>query len=178
MQESQELPLQQLAVYAAHNSIKGSSFKRNALLKPLDIILEELDRCKNPDDKKELAVIRAGTKELIFDHLARIAKEEYKPGQTKQSKINQYVDIFFDDVLEKDNHGKVNRLLSREKLIRAAYLFWVRQTWAEIFVSKGKAKDIAQATDELQKPDEDTGESTIELDGEQASFLFEHSKGV
>ena len=49
MQESQELPLQQLAVYAAHNSIKGSSFKRNALLKPLDIILEELDRCKNPD---------------------------------------------------------------------------------------------------------------------------------
>ncbi|SRR6266487_4115067 len=82
MQESQELPLQQLAVYAAHNSIKGSSFKRNALLKPLDIILEELDRCKNPDDKKELAVIRAGTKELIFDHLARIAKEEYKPGDT------------------------------------------------------------------------------------------------
>ncbi len=166
MQELQELPLQQLAAYAAHNSIKGSSFKRNSLLKPLDIILEELERCQNPDDKKELAVICAGTKELIFDHLARIAKEEYKPGQTKQSKINRYVDIFFDDVLEKDHHGKVNRLLSREKLIRAAYLFWVRQAWAEIFVSRGKAKDIAQATDELQKPDEDAGETTLELDEE------------
>ncbi|SRR5712692_6661008 len=166
MQELQELPLQQLAAYAAHNSIKGSSFKRNSLLKPLDIILEELERCQNPDDKKELAVICAGTKELIFDHLARIAKEEYKPGQTKQSKINQYVDIFFEDVLKRDYHGKVNKLLSREKLIRAAYLFWVRQAWAEIFVSKGKAKDIAQATDELQKPNEDASETTLELDEE------------
>lgn len=164
MQELQELPLQQLAAYAAYNSIKGSSFKRNSLLKPLDIILEELDRCPNPDDIKELELIRAGTKELIFDHLARIAKEDYKPGQTKQSKINQYVDIFFDGVLEKAHHRKVNKLLSREKLIRAAYLFWVRQAWAEIFVSKGKAKDIAQATDELQEPDGDTGESTIGLD--------------
>lgn len=161
MQELQELPLQQLAVYAAHNSIKGTSLNRNSLLKPLDIILQELDRCLNPDDEKELAVIRAASKELIFDHLERIAKEGYKPGQTKQSKINEFVDIFFDGVLKKDHYGKVNKLLSREKLIRAAYLFWVRQTWAEIFVSKGKAKDIAQATDELQKPDEDTDE----LDG-------------
>jgi hypothetical protein len=164
MQELQELPLQQLATYAAHNAIKGSSFKRNSLLKPLDIILEELDRCPNPDDRKELAVIRAGTKELIFDHLARIAKEEYKPGQTKQSKVNQYVDLFFDGVLEQAHGGKVNKLLSREKLIRAAYLFWVRQTWAEILVSKGKAKNIALATDELQKREEE--DTTDEEDTE------------
>jgi len=166
MQGQQEIPLQQLAAYAAHNSIKGSSFKRNSLLKPLDIILEELDRCLNPDDMRELELIRAGTKELIFDHLARVAKGEYELGRTKQSKINQYVDIFFDGVLEKSHHRKVNKLLSREKLVRAAYLFWVRQTWAEIFVSKGKAKDIAQATDELHEPDEDTGESTIDRDEE------------
>lgn len=160
MQELQELPLQELAVFAAQNSIKGTSFKRNSLLKPLDIILQELDRCPNPDDKKELALIRAATKELIFDHLERIAKDEYKPGQTKQSKVNQYVDLFFDGVLEKAHHGKVNRLLSREKLIRAAYLFWVRQAWAEIFVSKGKAKDIARATDELREMDEAAEEVT------------------
>jgi hypothetical protein len=165
MQELQELPLQQLAAHAAHSSIKGSSFKRNSLLKPLDIILQELDRCPHPDDPKELALIRAGTKELIFDHLARIAKDEYKPGQTKQSKVNQYVDLFFDGVLEKAHHGKVNKLLSREKLIRAAYLFWVRQAWAEIFVSKGKAKNIAVATDELQKMDE-ASEDTMDGDVE------------
>ena len=158
MQELQELPLQELAVFAQKSTIKGTSLKRNSLLKPLDIILQELDRCPNPDDKKELALIRAATKELIFDHLERIAKGEFKVGQTKQSKVNQYVDIFFDGVLEKAHHGKVNKLLSREKLIRAAYLFWVRQAWAEYFVLKGKAKDTALATDELQEMDEATEE--------------------
>src|SRR3989442_7834368 len=146
MQEPQELPLKQLAVHAAHHAIKGSSLNRNSLLKPLDIILQELDRCLNPDDEKELAIIRAASKELIFDHMERIAKEGFKPGQTKQTQINTFVDIFFDEVLKRENHSKVNRLLSREKLIRAAYLFWVRQTWAEIFVKKGKAKDVTQAT--------------------------------
>jgi CRISPR-associated protein Csc3 len=158
MQESQEIPLKELAVYAAQMSIKGSSFKRNSLLKPLDIILQELDRCPNPDDENELELIRAATKELIFDHLERIAKDGYKLGKTKQSKINNYVDLFFEGVLKKAHRGKVNKLLSREKLIRAAYLFWVRQAWAEILVSKGKAKDIALATDELQKMDEATEE--------------------
>ncbi len=154
MQELQELPLQELAVFAQKNYIKGTSLKRNSLLKPLDIILQELDRCPNPDDKKELALIRAATKELIFDHLERIAKDGYTPGQTKQSKVNEYVDIFFDGVLEKAHHGKVNKLLSREKLIRAAYLFWTRQAWAEYFVTKGKSKDISRATDEIQEMDE------------------------
>lgn len=162
MQELRELPLQELAVFAQKSNIKGTSLKRNSLLKPLDIILQELDRCPNPDDKDELALIRAATKEFIFDHLERIAKDEYKPGQTKQSKVNQFVDLFFDGVLEKAHHGKVNKLLSREKLIRAAYLFWVRQAWAEYFVAKGKAKDIARATDEIQDLDEVTEDLVIE----------------
>jgi hypothetical protein len=167
MQDGQELPLKQLAIYAAQNNIKGSSFKRNALLKPLDLILQELDRCPHPDDEQELALIRAGTKELIFDHLARIAKDDYKPGRTKQSKVNQYVDLFFDEVLAKAAHKKVDRLLAREKLIRAAYLFWVREAWAEIFVTRGKVKDVAAAIDELQRKDEaDTEEDTDEVGAE------------
>ncbi len=166
MQELQELPLQELAVFAQKSNIKGTSLKRNSLLKPLDIILQELDRCPNPDDKKELELIRAATKEFIFDHLERIAKDEYKIGQTKQSKVNQYVDLFFDEVLEKAHHGKVNKLLSREKLLRAAYLFWVRQAWAEYFVAKGKARDIARATDEIQEMDEAVEDTPSEADVE------------
>jgi hypothetical protein len=166
MQELQELPLQKLAIFAQKNNIKGTSLKRNSLLKPLDIILQELDRCPNPDDKKELELIRAAAKEFIFDHLERIAKDEYKPGQTKQSKINEYVDLFFDGVLEKAHHGKVNKLLSREKLLRAAYLFWIRQAWAEYFVAKGKANDIARATDEIQEMDESAEGTASEEDAE------------
>lgn len=119
--------LKNVATYAAQNRIRGTSFKRNSLLKPLDIIMQELDRCPAPDDPNELELIRAGTKELIFDHLDRIASADYKLGQTKREKVNHYVDLFFDDVLGKAHHWKVNRLLNRERLIRSAYLFYVRE---------------------------------------------------
>ncbi len=119
--------LKTVAVYAAQNAIRGTSFKRNSLLKPLDIILQELDRCPAPDDLNELELVRAGTKELIFDYLERIAPADYKPGRTKQEKVSHYIDLFFDGVLNKAHHGKVNRLLNRERLIRSAYLFYLRE---------------------------------------------------
>src|SRR5581483_10295455 len=158
MQESQshqEIPLQQLAAYAAYNSIKGSSFKRNALLKPLDIILDELNKCLHPDDPREVETLRAGTKELVFHHMELIAGGKYTPGRTKQSKVNHFVDLFFDGVLGQTHHGKINALLTREKLLRAAYLFWVREAWAEIYVARGQAQDLSQATDALQQLEEE-----------------------
>ncbi len=119
--------LRALASYAAQNHIQGTSFKRNSLLKPLDIILQELDRCPDPDNPDELELVRAGTKDMIFEHLERIAQTEHKPGRAKQEKVNHYVDLFFDGVLNKAHHGKVNRLLGRERLIRSAYLFYFRE---------------------------------------------------
>jgi hypothetical protein len=155
--------LKELAEYAANNNIRGTSLKRNSLLKPLDIILQELDRCPNPDDPNELELVRTGTKGLIFEHLERIASADYKPGRTKESKVNHYGDLFFDEVLRKANHGKVNRLLSRERLIRSAYLVYYRQALAEYFVAKGKARDLAEASDKM---DESANE-------EEASLLAE-----
>lgn len=116
--------LETMAVYAAQNRLQGPSRQRNSLLKPLDIILEELDRCPEPDNPNEIALVRAGTKRMIFDYLDRIADTDYKPGRTKQEKINHYVDLFFDEVLGKAHGGKVNKLLDRERLLRSAYLFY------------------------------------------------------
>jgi len=75
------------------------------------------------------------------------------------------VDIFFDEVLEDEYQGKVNKLLSREKLIRAAYLFWVREAWGEIFVARGKAKDAASATDEIEHLEEEMSEDGNDREG-------------
>jgi hypothetical protein len=142
--------LKELAEYAATNNIRGSSLKRNSLLKPLDFILQELDRCPNADDPNELELVRTGTKGLIFEHLERIAGANYKPGRTKEGKVNHYVDLFFDEVLKKANHDKVNRLLSRERLIRSAYLVYYRQAFAEYLVKKGKAKDAIEASSKIE----------------------------
>src|SRR5438105_15715257 len=114
--------LRALATYAAQNNIRGTSFKRNSLLKPLDIIMQELDRCPAPDDLNELELIQAGMKELIFDHLERIAKTDYKPGRTKRDKVNHYVNLLFDEVLFTAHHGNAIMLLSLARLIRTAYL--------------------------------------------------------
>jgi len=143
--------LQAMAVYAAENRIKGNTFKRNSLLKPLDIILNELDRCPDPDNRNELELIRAGTKEMIFDHLERIAQSEFKPGRTKQEKVGHYVDLFFDEVLKKAHHNNVNRLLGRERLIRSAYLFYLREA-----LPQKSTKDAV--TDEEASEDEEATE--------------------
>jgi hypothetical protein len=167
-----ERPLQQLAVFAVQHAIRGSSFKRNSLLKPFDIILQELDCNPRPGDKQqEEPMLRAATKQLIFDHLERIARdEEHAPGKTKMSKVDQYVDLFFDGVLFQLHDGDVNALLDREKFLRAAYLYWVRQALAKMFVSKGLAKDIGQATDELQKEEENEDEAGAGgTEGEEAN---------
>src|SRR5713226_9613399 len=141
--------LKELATYAAQNNIRGTSFKRNALLKPLDIIMQELDHCSAPDDMNEFELIRAGTNEFIFDHLERIAKTDFKPGRTKRDKVNHYVDLFFDEVLSKAHHGKVNKLLSRERLIRSAYLCYVREALPQ------PVKVAAGSTDAEDEENED-----------------------
>src|SRR6266566_6417855 len=143
--------LQELAEYAVSSNIRGTSLKRNSILKPLDIILQELDSCLDSDDPNELELVRTCKKGLIFEHIERIAGANYKPGRTKEGKVNHYVDLFFDDVLGKANHGKVNRLLSRERLIRSAYLVYYRQALAEYFVAKGKARDTAEASSKIEE---------------------------
>lgn len=146
--------LRTMAVYAAENRIRGASLKRNSLLKPLDIILSELDRCPDPGNDNELELIRAGTKEMIFDHLERIAQPGYKVGRTKQEKVSHYVDLFFDEVLMKAHHGNANRLLSRERLIRSAYLFYLREALPRK-VAVGVTADAGAGEDEPDEDDED-----------------------
>src|SRR5216683_3174835 len=147
--------LKELAEYAATNNIRGTSLKRNSMLKPLDIILDELDRCPDPGDPNELELVRTGAKGLIFEHLERIAGANYKPGRTKEGKVNHYVDLFFDGVLTKAHGGKVNRLLTRERLIRSAYLVYYRRALAEYFVARGQAKNIAEAEGKIERADEE-----------------------
>ncbi len=166
-----DIPLRQLAVLAANASIKGSSLKRNALLKPLDLILEALEASLHPESASELLLLRAAAKTEIFNFLERIASGDYKPGKNKASQVNAYVDLFFDGVLGTMHHGQVSALLGRERTIRAAYLFWVRQRYAEIFAAKksqdGKTISLDEALNRIDQASDD--EITTEItEGDQA----------
>ena len=139
------IELQKLAEHAARNRIRGRSYKRNSLLKPLDFILDELDRCPNTKDDNEIAFAKASSKGFIFDHVKRVAKGVHEEA------IYEYVEMFFDEVLEKAHRKNVNRLLQRERSIRSAYLVYMREELAKLFVAKGKAKSADEALQEMDK---------------------------
>jgi CRISPR-associated protein Csc3 len=120
-------PLKQMATLAADAHIKGRSFRRNSILKPLDIILENLER-EPKEDVRDL--VRRASERQIFDHIDAITEAKYKPGlakrEQKMDQIRSYVDLFFDDILTRVHRGDVNRLLQRGKLMRSAYLVYYR----------------------------------------------------
>jgi len=133
------LELKTLAIHAARNRIRGRSYKRNSLLKPLDFILDELDRCPDPQNPNEIEFVKTSSKGLIFEHVKRVAKGVH------EQDIYDYVDLFFDGVLAQAHHRNVNKLLQRERSIRSAYLVYMREELANIFVSKGKAGNADEA---------------------------------
>ena len=54
-------------------------------------------------------------------------EEVHKPGRKKQEATKQFVNIWFDDVLEGVYGNNMRKLLADEKLIRSAFLFYVRE---------------------------------------------------
>jgi hypothetical protein len=127
MVETAEIPLRLLAIFAVKEYIRGTSDKRSSLLKPIDIIIKKLDRCTHPDKPEEIQLLRAAAKTDVWLYIERTAKEEYKPGRTKEGKVYEYVNLFFDGVLGQMHNNQVNKLLTRERDLRAAYLFWMRE---------------------------------------------------
>jgi CRISPR-associated protein Csc3 len=151
--------LQDLATYAASHRIRGRSYKRNSLLKPLDIILNELDRCPDTKNEDEINLIKAGTKGLILEHIQRVTKGVH------EDTVYQYVEIFFEQVLKEAHHDNANRLLQRERLLRSAYLVYMREALAQVFIARGKAKtsdEAMQALHAAESQDRDEEETDQE----------------
>jgi CRISPR-associated protein Csc3 len=74
-----------------------------------------------------MELLRAAAVEDIFEHLERIAEAQYKPGKKKWRAAQDFVNGFFDDVYEGVYGGKIQKLLADEKLIRSAYMFYIRE---------------------------------------------------
>lgn len=140
--------LQQLARHAWAHRIKSPSLKRNALLKPLDMILTQLEEEPKPELR---ATVRAALVEDIFAYLERTASPGFKPGRTKHDAVEQYVTLFFDGVLAEAHHGDVNRLLGRARLLRSAYLFSIRQC----IPSKQQEQALREDEADVEPADED-----------------------
>jgi hypothetical protein len=146
--------LKQMAVLAVNEHLKGRSFKRNSILKPLDIVLENLER-EPKEDVRDL--VRHASERQIFDHIDAITEAKYKPGfvkrEQKMDHIRIYVDLFFDGVLAQAHGGDVNRLLQRNKLIRSAYLTYYRDALPERTREQADTEQVEEVHQALQQSD-------------------------
>jgi len=131
--------LRNMATFAAQHNIKGRSLVRNAILKPLDIILEQIE--KEPKDDPDVRdLVQNAVVDMITEHLKRVAAEGFKPGRKKEEQVKQYVTFFFDDLLKESHRNDVNRLLQRSKLLRSAYLIYFRTAFAAYLAAKNVEK--------------------------------------
>jgi CRISPR-associated protein Csc3 len=115
--------LEKLAEIAWNGGLRGRSLRKNALLMPLDEIFTKLN---SHSDEADVELLRAATIEDIFEHLERIA-DEYRPGRKKWEATEDFVNGFFDSIYRGVYGGKLQKLLADEKLLRSAYMFYVRE---------------------------------------------------
>jgi len=117
--------VRELAQKARDANIKGKTFKRNSISKPLDMIFDGLEK---RNDRLELDITFAAIKEDIFAHIERIAGENYKPGKGKREKISDYVETFREKLLNQKYGGNINSLLAEKDIIKSAYLFYYQSS--------------------------------------------------
>jgi CRISPR-associated protein Csc3 len=116
--------LQKLAEVAWKGGLRGSSLRKNSLMTPLDEVFRKLS---SHSEGADIEALRAAAVEDIFEHLERIADQRYRPGKRKWEATEAFVNGFFEDVYEDVYGGKLRKLLVDEKLIRSAYLFYIRE---------------------------------------------------
>jgi CRISPR-associated protein Csc3 len=116
--------LQKLAQIAWEGGLRGPSLRKNSLMAPLNEVFTKLGLHSEGAD---IEALRAAAIEDIFEHMERIADRQYRPGKRKWEATEAFVNGFFDDVYGGVYGGKLHKLLADEKLIRSAYMFYIRE---------------------------------------------------
>jgi CRISPR-associated protein Csc3 len=139
----------------ARPQIKGRSYKRNSLLKPLDIILDFLER--EPREALREVVRKAAERE-IFDHVYNVIEAQFRPGLTKQRHlqdvIHEYVMLFFEEILNDAYKRDVNRLLRNKRMLRSAYLIDYRDALSPSEKEQADEEQYQEADQSAQETDE------------------------
>lgn len=123
-----------MASIAWSKQIKGQTLKRNSLLVPMAMFFDQIRKQQPILDKESL---RASSIEKIFDHLDRISERER--GKTTREAIEKMANHFFQTLLKDNYNGKIHRMLSDEKDLKAAYLFYLRSN-----IGKKSNQDIQE----------------------------------
>ena len=113
--------IKQMAQTAWAGGLKGESLAKHSLTKPIELIFKILNKM---GEHLTLEDYRAVINQEIFSFLER-TKDAV--GAKTAENVKKVVDILFDELLAQTYKGNINRLLSDEKIIKSAYLFYIRE---------------------------------------------------
>lgn len=118
--------LQHMAQIAWERRLRGRTREKHSLMVPLDQVLKKLNYRTREQD---IAFLRASSIEDIHEYLNRVADPKYRTGARPKrwEYIKDFVDIFFENILSEVYSNNTARLLNDEKLIRSAFLFYIRE---------------------------------------------------
>ncbi|CBN54049.1 MULTISPECIES: hypothetical protein [Kamptonema] len=107
--------------------IKGNSLARSSLMMPLNRIFDKLRRQQQILDFETL---RAATISEVLTYLETTENPKYRRNKEKwretREKVEEFVNLFYHQILSGSYQNKLARLMKDEKDIKAAYLFYVR----------------------------------------------------
>jgi CRISPR-associated protein Csc3 len=124
--------LKEAAQVAAEANLKGSSFKRTSLAEPFTAFTSAV-RSHKP--YMDLEFMFAALAQKYHNRLDRI--REYRVGATKYEQVKQYYGVLrklYQDVYQ----GRPEKLLSDQKNLEAAYLFFWQEAYHQLPKSKSE----------------------------------------
>lgn len=137
--------LQRLAHIAWENRLIGKTFAKHSLMTAMDEVFRKIG-LQSKAAEGDVDFLKAVTAQDIFDYLDRIADQRYKPGARKREAIKEFVDTFYTGIYTGVYNNSTARLLGDEKLLRSAYLFYIREQIPRKLtesVEKGDVDDLS-----------------------------------
>jgi CRISPR-associated protein Csc3 len=142
--------LQQLAQIAWKYRLIGRTLTKNSLMTALDEVLRKIGQ-QNKAVENDPAALRAATVQDIFAYLERTADPRYPAGRKKWEGTKEFVDHFYSNIYTGVYHSSTARLLGDEKLLRSAFMFYMRESMPRKIVESteaGEHEDLAVIADE------------------------------
>ena len=142
--------IKKMAEVATEYKLWGrNTANRSSLLNPLSTVFKNLRRMS---PEMDLAFVKAQTIDDIFAHIGRVRRQtnpRFKIGQTKRNGITVYVEEFY-SILEEVYGKKLPRVLTHEKAIEAAYLFFLSESM--------NVKNIESSEEEVKEAEPESGD--------------------
>jgi len=148
--------MRRLAQIAWKHRLIGRTLAKSSLMTAMDEVLRKITQ-RSKAIESDTDALKAATVEDIFAYLERVAEGRYTPGRTKWEAIKEFVDLFYAGIYTGVYGDSPARLLNDEKLLRSAYMFYIREQIPRKVAEAADKGELAEIPDPNDSIDTSNG---------------------